>query len=131
MSNADKRTMPLKRSQLMLFGLPEFAVYLAVIPVTLYLPFFYSRDLGLSLTDIGLLLMVARISDVVTDPLIGALSDRTKTSWGRRKPWMVAGTPLMMISAYQLFSPSGEVTNSYLLIWSMLLWFGWTMINIP
>ncbi len=123
--------MPLKRSQLMLFGLPEFAVYLAVIPVTLYLPFFYSRDLGLSLTDIGLLLMVARISDVVTDPLIGALSDRTKTSWGRRKPWMVAGTPLMMISAYQLFSPSGEVTNSYLLIWSMLLWFGWTMINIP
>jgi Na+/melibiose symporter-like transporter len=122
---------PLKRSQLMLFGLPEFAVYLAVIPVSLYIPFFYSRDLGLSLTDIGLLLMVARITDVITDPLIGALSDRTKTRWGRRKPWMVAGTPLMMISAFQLFSPSGPVSNSYLLIWSMLLWFGWTMINIP
>ncbi len=122
---------PLKRSQLMLFGLPEFAVYLAVIPVSLYIPFFYSRDLGLSLTDIGLLLMVARLTDVITDPLIGALSDRTKSRWGRRKPWMVAGTPLMMISAFQLFSPSGPVSNSYLLIWSMLLWFGWTMINIP
>ena len=121
----------LKRSQLMLFGLPEFAVYLAVIPISLYLPFFYSRDLGLSLTDIGLLLMVARISDVITDPLIGALSDRTKSRWGRRKVWMMAGTPLMMISAYQLFSPSGAVSNAYLLVWSMLLWFGWTMINIP
>lgn len=122
---------PLKRSQLMLFGLPEFAVYLAVIPVSLYLPLFYSRDLGLSITDIGLLLMVARVTDVITDPLIGALSDRTKSRWGRRKPWMVAGTPLMMISAFQLFSPSGEISNGYLLVWSMLLWFGWTMINIP
>ncbi len=122
---------PLSRAQLVLFGLPEFAVYLAVIPMSLYLPLFYSRDLGLSLTDIGLLLMVARISDVVTDPLIGALSDRTRTRWGRRKPWMVAGAPLMMVSAHQLFSPSGEVGNVYLLAWSVLLWFGWTMINIP
>lgn len=122
---------PLKRSQLVLFGLPEFAVYLAVIPVSLYLPFFYSRDLGLSITDIGLLLMVARISDVVTDPLIGALSDRTRSRFGRRKPWMAAGVPLMMVSAYQLFAPSGAVSNTYLLVWSMLLWFGWTMINIP
>jgi len=122
---------PLKRSQLVFFGLPEFAVYLAVIPVAIYLPFFYSRDLGLSITEIGLLLMVARITDVITDPLIGALSDRTKTRWGKRKPWMVAGTPLMMISAYQLFVPSGDISNGYLLMWSMLLWFGWTMINIP
>ena len=121
----------LRKSQLVLLGLPEFAMYLAVIPVALYIPFFYSRDLGLSITEIGLILMVARVSDVFTDPLIGALSDRTKTRWGRRKPWMVAGTPLMMISAFQLFSPSGEVSNIYLLGWSMLLWFGWTMINIP
>ncbi|MEZ5557016.1 MAG: MFS transporter [Pseudomonadales bacterium] len=122
---------PLTRSQLMLFGLPEFAVYLAVIPMSLYLPFFYSRDLGLSITDIGLVLMIARISDVVTDPLIGALSDRTRSRWGRRKPWMFAGTPLMMLAAFQLFSPTGPVTNAYLLVWSVLLWFGWTMINIP
>jgi Na+/melibiose symporter-like transporter len=125
------RTSRLKPSQLALFGLPEFAVYLAVIPMSLYLPFFYSRDLGLSLTDIGLLLMVARISDVITDPLIGSLSDRTRTRLGRRKPWMLAGTPLMMLSAYQLFSPAGGVGNLYLLFWSALLWFGWTMINIP
>ncbi len=125
------KTPPLRRTQLMLFGLPEFATYLAVIPISLYLPFFYSRDLGLSITDIGLLLMVARISDVITDPLIGALSDRTKSRWGRRKVWMVAGAPLMMLAAYQLFVPTSPVTNLYLLGWSVVLWFGWTMINIP
>ena len=75
--------------------------------------------------------MVARISDVITDPLVGALSDRTRSRFGRRKPWMAAGVPLMMVSAYQLFAPAGDVSSSYLLIWSMLLWFGWTMINIP
>ncbi len=114
-----------------LFGLPEFATYLAVIPISLYIPFFYSRDLGLSITAVGLVLMVARISDVIIDPLIGALSDRTKLAWGRRKIWMVAGAPLMMASAYALFVATSPVTNMYLLGWSMLLWLGWTMINIP
>ena len=68
----------LTRRTLMLFGLPEYAVYLASIPVVLYLPFVYSKDYGLSLTDVGLILMVGRISDVITDPLIGYFSDRTR-----------------------------------------------------
>ena len=62
---------PLKRSTLMLFALPEYAVYLGSIPVGLYLPLVYSKDFGLSLAEVGLILMLARISDVVTDPLIG------------------------------------------------------------
>ena len=121
----------LKNSTLLYFGLPDYAVYLAAIPVSLYIPLVYSRDLGLDLTDIGLILMLARISDVITDPLIGYLSDRTETRFGKRKPWLAGGTLVMMISAWQLFAPSGTVTNWHLLIWSMLLWLGWTMINIP
>jgi len=122
---------PLKRSTLMLFGLPEYAVYLGSIPVGLYLPLVYSKDLGLELADVGLILMLARISDVVTDPLIGFLSDRTKTRFGRRKPWLAGGAVLMMVSAYQLFNPVPPIDNWYLLGWSVLLWLGWTMINIP
>lgn len=99
--------------------------------MSLYLPFVYSRDLGLELTDIGLILMLARISDVVTDPLIGYFSDKTETRFGKRKPWLAAGSIVMMISAWQLFAPAGPVSNWHLLIWSMLLWLGWTMINIP
>ncbi len=114
-----------------LFGLPEFATYLAVIPISLYLPFFYSRDLGLSLTAVGVVLMIARITDVIIDPTIGVLSDRTKLQWGRRKIWMVAGTPVMMVSAYALFAATAPVTNLYLLGWSVLLWLGWSMIVIP
>lgn len=124
-------TKRLTRRRLIYFGLPDYAVYLAAVPMSLYLPFVYSRDLGLSLTDIGLILMLARITDVITDPLIGYLSDRTETRFGKRKPWLAAGALVMMFSAWQLFAPSGEVSNWHLLIWSMLLWLGWTMINIP
>ena len=42
-------------------ALPEYAVYLASIPVGLYLPFVYSRDLGLSLTEVGIILMLAAL----------------------------------------------------------------------
>lgn len=118
-------------SRLLFFGLPDYAVYLAAIPVSLYLSFVYSRDYGLDLADIGLILMLARISDVITDPLIGYLSDRTESRWGKRKPWLFGGAIVMAISAWQLFAPSGTVTNWHLLIWAMLLWLGWTMINIP
>ena len=121
----------LSRSRLIYFGLPDYAVYLAAIPVSLYLPLVYSRDLGLDLADVGLILMLARVSDVITDPLIGYLSDRTNTRIGKRKPWLAGGAVVMMISAWQLFAPGGAVTNWHLLIWSMLLWLGWTMINIP
>ncbi|MBT5701508.1 MAG: MFS transporter [Gammaproteobacteria bacterium] len=126
-----EKSKPLSRSRLIFFGLPDYAVYLASIPVSLYLPFVYSRDLGLGLAEIGLILMLARITDVVTDPVIGYLSDKTQSRFGRRKPWLAAGAIIMSISAWQLFAPSGVVTNWHLLIWSMLLWLGWTMINIP
>lgn len=126
---------PLKHRTLMLFALPEYAVYLASIPVGLYLPFVYSKDFGLSLTEVGLILMLARISDVVTDPLIGYLSDRTPGKYGRRKPWLAGGALLMMVSAFQLFNPTVlnelPIGTPHLLLWSVLLWLGWTMINIP
>lgn len=135
MSEPAKVQDRLKHRTLMLFGLPEYAVYLGSIPVILYLPFVYSKDFGLDLAEVGLILMLARISDVVTDPLIGYLSDRTPGRFGRRKPWIAGGALLMMISAFQLFNPTVlntmPIGNFHLLGWSVLLWLGWTMINIP
>ena len=123
--------MALKKSSLILYALPEYAVYLASIPVVLYLPFVYSRDMGLSLGDVGTILFVARLSDVITDPLIGYFSDKTQNRLGRRKPWIVVGSLILMCSAYMLFNPPAGVGNGYLLIWAVLLWLGWTMVNIP
>ena len=121
----------LTKKKLIAFGLPEYAIYLSSIPITLFIPYVYSTNFGLELAHIGFILMLARITDVVTDPLIGYLSDRTSSRFGRRKPWLAGGAFVMMFSAFFLFNPQYEVTNTYLLMWSVLLWLGWTMINIP
>lgn len=133
MATAETEPAPKKltTARLALFGLPDYAVYMAAIPTSLYLTFVYTVDLGLPLADVGLILLLARLSDVVTDPLIGYLSDRTQTRFGRRKPWLLAGAPLMAVAAFMLFNPMGPVSNLYLLGWSITLWLGWTMINIP
>ncbi|MDZ4381701.1 MAG: MFS transporter [Parvibaculum sp.] len=122
---------PLTRWQLVAYG--QFVIPLAVIglPVAVYIPPFYSSTLGLDLTAVGLILMLARISDVVTDPLIGRLSDRTRTRFGRRRPWVLAGVPVMMASALMLFVPPEEVTNLYLLTWIAAIYLGYTFITIP
>jgi GPH family glycoside/pentoside/hexuronide:cation symporter len=121
----------LTKWQLAAYG--QLVVPLAVIglPVAVYIPPFYSSTLGLDLAAVGFILMLARISDVVTDPLIGRLSDRTRTRFGRRRPWVLTGVPVMMISAYMLFLPSGEVSNFYLLAWIAAIYLGYSLITIP
>lgn len=99
--------------------------------MALFIVPFYSRDLGLSLAAVGFIIMLARFSDVLTDPLVGQLSDRTRTAWGRRKPWIFVGAPLMILSVWMLFVPSGEVSNLYFGFWLVMLWLGWTFIGIP
>ncbi|MDO8838390.1 MAG: MFS transporter [Parvibaculum sp.] len=132
MGPKDDETVPkLTRWQLVAYG--QLVMPLAVIglPVAVYIPPFYSSTLGLDLAAVGFILMLARITDVITDPLIGRLSDHTHTRWGRRRPWVAAGVPLMVVSALMLFVPQGEVTNLYLLIWIAAIYFGYTLITIP
>ncbi|MBA4210072.1 MAG: MFS transporter [Parvibaculum sp.] len=127
----EKGAKRLSTWQLAAYG--QLVVPLAVIglPVAVYIPPFYSGTLGLDLAAVGLILMLARISDVFTDPLIGRLSDRTRTRFGRRRPWVIAGVPLMMLSAYMLFLPGEEISNLYLLVWIAAIYLGYTLITIP
>jgi Na+/melibiose symporter-like transporter len=121
--------MPLRT--LLAYSFLEMPQVVAATPIALFLMPFYTQDLGLALAAVGNIMIATRIWDVVTDPAIGFLSDRTRSPIGRRRPWIVLGVPLMMLSIYRLFIPGGPVSNLYFLGWSFLLWFGWTMVNIP
>ena len=63
--------------------------------------------------------------------ILGQLGDSTKTSIGRRKPWIILGVPLMMLAIYKLFIPGTEVSIAYFVVWMMLMYLGSTIINIP
>ena len=119
------------RGKLLAYSSAEFPMSMASTPVGLFIPAFYTQDLGLGMVAVGAILMLSRFWDVLTDPLIGYLSDRTKTRIGRRKPWIIVSVPLVMISIYHLFFPPPDADQLFLLLWVMLLWLGWTLFNIP
>jgi Na+/melibiose symporter-like transporter len=113
------------------YGLSDLPVMLTIIPMAIWLSRFYTGDMGLSLSGVANILLFARLFDVVTDPLMGYVSDRTRTRWGRRKPWMVCSVPFMMLGIYHVFLPPAGAGLWYLFWWLMVLWVGWTMLLIP
>lgn len=121
-------------SQIIIYGLPGLPLAMLGLPLFVYLPTYYNQNLGLSLSAVGLALLLARSLDVVTDPLIGLLNDRTpklrSLRW-RRKSYILLGIPLLLIGLNFLLKPSGDVTVFYLFIWSFVTYLGWTLINIP
>lgn len=65
---------------------------------------FYTDTFGITASAAGTLLLVARLWDAVTDPVIGVLSDRTKTRWGKFRPWIITTAIPFGIFAYLAFS---------------------------
>ncbi len=131
MSTETKGSAPFGRGILLAYGLPGLPLAALLLPLYVTLPAFYAVDLGLGFVTVGVVLLLARLWDMVTDPLIGVLSDRVRSRFGRRRPWMVAGAPIVMISAGYLFLPGAEASESGLLIWTMVLYLGATMILLP
>ena len=62
---------------------------------------------------------------------MGILSDRWHTRWGRRKPWLAAGTPLLILSTWMVFVPVGKVSVEYLFIWTTLLFTSFDLFDLP
>ena len=117
--------------RLFAYGLPGLPLAALLLPLYVYLPAYYAEDLGLGFAAVGAVLLIARLSDVVTDPLIGGLSDRIMTRFGRRRVWMVAGVPVVLLSAHMLFRAEAGVGAGYLLIWTVAVYLGLTMILLP
>ena len=124
----DERLGALRRAG---YGLPSLATSVTALPMALFVPAFYADDLGLPLAAVGTAIALSRLLDVVTDPLIGSLSDRLRLPLGRRKPWMLLGTPLFVLALWRLFVPGDAATPGHLLLWSALLYLGFTLIDLP
>jgi len=100
-------------------------------PIVIFVAPFYASELGLPLGLIGTMLFLARMSDVITDPIIGIGSDNLRSRFGRRKPWIAVGIVVMMLGVYKLFMPTAGVGIVYFLIWVSVVYLGFTMITLP
>lgn len=113
------------------YTLPTFFIAVAAAPFVIVLPTLYAQYTTVTLAQVGLILLVARLLDALIDPVIGFLSDRTRTPWGSRKPWIVAGCLLATPAAWFLFRPSPDDDAGYFLVWALAFTLGATMISIP
>ena len=122
---------PLGKKTLFFYSLTDMPVNMSIFPVLVFIPKFYTSDLGVSLALGATIILAVRIFDVVTDPLCGLISDRVSTPWGRRRVWLVAATPIMMMSVYQLFLPPAGAGALHMAIWMFALSIAMTMTIIP
>ncbi len=99
--------------------------------MTLFLHPYYAGELGLGLAAISTVLLISRMTDFVTDPIMGWISDHTHGRFGRRRPYIVLGLPVMLIGIYKLFMPELPVDIWYMLIWNTVVYLGWTIMILP
>jgi glycoside/pentoside/hexuronide:cation symporter, GPH family len=125
------RKRALGMRQLLAYGAVAVPLATAGLPLAIYVPPFYAQEVGVDLAMIGLVMMLARVTDVVIDPLIGVVSDRWATPLGRRRPWVLVGGAVMMLGAWKLFVPPTGAGAAYLLVWIFVLYLGWSLVNIP
>jgi GPH family glycoside/pentoside/hexuronide:cation symporter len=116
------------------YAMPAFALAVIGIPVYVYIPKFYTDVVGINITLLGYLLFSVRIFDALTDPMIGYISDRTHTRYGRRRPYIAVGSLFIALSMYLLFAPpkgSPLFETIWFGIFIYLLFLFWTAVTVP
>lgn len=100
-----------------------------------YLLIYYNQVLGLDAGIVALAMALALVVDAVSDPLVGIWSDRVRSRWGRRHPFMYAAIIPFALSYYFILSDPGEITNAELffrlLFWLIILRLAMTFYEVP
>ena len=105
------------RGVLLAYAPPLAALGVCLFFIQFYFLKFATDVLLIAPAATGLLFGLARVWDAVSDPLAGYWSDRTRTRWGRRRPWMVAALPLLALSFALVWAPPAALSGSALVLW--------------
>ena len=116
------------------YGLGDTASNLYFQMFIIYLLFFYTDVFGISAAAAGTMLMVSRFWDAVNDPLMGILADRTRTRWGKFRPYLIwISLPIALVGVATFYTPdlgsTGKLVYAYVTYTLMMM--AYTAINIP
>jgi glycoside/pentoside/hexuronide:cation symporter, GPH family len=100
-------------------------------PLGIWLPRAYDTYIGVDTWMVGTIITVAAIFDAVTDPVVGFMSDKMRTRWGRRKTWVTMGAPFLALALYYILNPDQSNTVMYLAFWFVFLRVGTTLVAVP
>ncbi|MGC9150926.1 MAG: MFS transporter [Microbacter sp.] len=116
------------------YGLGDFASSMFWKIFTMYLLFFYTDVFGLPAAAVGTMFLVTRFWDTIFDPVVGVVSDRTETKWGKFRPYLLwFALPFGLIGTLMFITPSfgGSGKLFYAYITYSLMMMVYSMINVP
>ena len=100
-----------------------------------YILYYYQDILGVSAIAMGVILLVARIFDAFNDPIMGIVVAKTKTRWGKFRPWLLIGTLTNAVILFLMFSAPPSLSGSGLVAYAAVTYILWgvtyTMMDIP
>ncbi len=116
------------------YGAADFGINLYFISAMTYLLYFYTDVFGLSAAAAGGVFLVARVVDAVTDPVMGVIAERTRSRWGRLRPYLLFGAiPLGLVTILMFTTP--DFSDPAKLVWAYATYitFGivYTIVTIP
>lgn len=117
-------------SRLLMFASPEMPLIGLMMPVVVFLPPLYATYVGIPLETVGLAFLIARLWDVITDPVLGMVADRSRGRFGRRKSLMLLAAPFLMLGVWMAFRPPIDASLFYLIGWMIVLYTSFTIANI-
>jgi len=120
----------LRRIDVGAYALPSIPISALGLPLVVTIPPFYVTQHGVPQELVALIVMAVRLADIVLDPFIGNLSDRTRTLLGRRRPWLIGATPVVMLAAWMVFVPPVDAGALYLAIWLFVLFLAYAVVTI-
>lgn len=101
-----------------------------ILAVTVHLPRYFAAHMGLSLTVVGVTFGLVRFVDIPLDAVFGVLMDRTRSRFGRFRPWMAIGAPILMLGLYMLLHAPARVGQPYLFGWLLTMYVGYSIIYL-
>ena len=97
MSEAKKTSTGLPLGSTIAYSIGSAGANVSFYMINNYLMLFYTDIVTLSAAAISAIMLIARIWDAVNDPMMGMIEDRTRTRWGKFRPWLVIGPPFLAI----------------------------------
>lgn len=117
------------------YGVGDLACNIIFQTVMAYLMFYYTDIVFIDAATVGVIFLVARIIDAVSDPVMGMIVDRTNTKYGRFKPYLLFGSVVLGISAFACFTIPADMTMNgkiaYAAVTYIMLSLAYTLVNIP
>ena len=127
--------MKLSKKETISYGLGAVGKDMVYMLSASYVLYYYQDILGVSAVAMGVILLVARIFDAFNDPFMGVIVEKTKTRWGKFRPWLMIGTLLNAVILFLMFAAPPALSGSGLVAYAAVFYILWgvtyTMMDIP